>query len=352
MHDAPDRLTVEEEIPAVAAAPEVAPDAPSSPEPAPLTDDQGSPESGSASDEGQASAALAAPAEPAPQPTTIDPLGGDPFVAKVDGTELALTGAKAVGDFILIPRDTWDRELRPKYLGDRTAWRQKEQQYQRQVHELANARTDKEARADALSAKLLELFQNPDKLAAEYENWTQRGPVLVAEAQAEATRRQLEAYQAREREQQEQERERALEPELQNELGVTVERLLAEPEFRGVPEEVAVEFVRQMWATHQRFGYHQNGVFNRGPRGIEVNPDFLREALTREARRTRTEQVQAKTTERTKALNQAAVAPAKPTPGPTKTVTGVKAPAKAADKPNFNDPNFDFDEWYKHRRHS
>lgn len=352
MNDAPDRLTVEEEIPAVAAAPEVEPDAPSSPEPAPPTDDQGSPESGSASDEGQASTAVAVPAEPAPQPTTIDPLGGEPFVARVDGTDLTLTGAKAFPDFILIPRETWDRELRPKYLGDRNGWRHREQQYQRQVQELSQARSVKEERADALTAKLLELFNDPAKLEAEYANWAQRGPVLVAEATAEATRRQLEAYQARDREAQEAERERALEPELQNELGMTVERLLAEPEFRGMEEALAVEFVRQMWATHQRFGYHDQGVFSRTARGIRVNEDFLRDALTREYRRGKREQGQAKTAERTKALNQAAVAPAKPTPGPTKNVTGVKAPAKPTEKPNFSDPDFDWDTWYRNRRHS
>lgn len=344
--DAPDGgADLLEETPP-SATPETAP-APS-PETEPPAAD-GPSESQSASDDAPPVPADAAP-EPAPPPEpTFTPPPGEPFTLKIERQAVPIEGAVTTPDGgVYFSPDAWHR-VRSAYIGDPRAWGRKEQAYQEQIRQQGQTRSNAEQRAEALTSKLVELFQNPEKLAAEFEHWQVNGPKLLAEAQVQATQRELEAYRQREQQAREAEAEAALEPELQNHLGLTVERWLALPDFQSVPQEAAVSLLRQLWGMHQRFGYHPQGLYQRGPQGVVLNEELVREELTRLAEQRRREQ----TVERKQATNQAAVAPKAPKPpGPTRTVAAAKPAATKAPAPNPADPGFDWDEWMKNRRYT
>jgi hypothetical protein len=130
-----------------------------------------------------------------PAPTSEAP--AEPFVISVDGKRLPVEGATIKGDTITIPKDVWEREIRPKYVADRSTWRTKEQQYQQAIRQLQDG-GPAQAKYDALSQQFEQLLGITD----DQQRWEAMEalraalPIHQAKAEAEFYRRQAEALHA------------------------------------------------------------------------------------------------------------------------------------------------------------
>ena len=308
---------------------------------------EGSPApSESAAPDPTAPAALAAPAPVADPNTFIPPEGGTPFTFAVDGRQVALEGAKVLGDHILIPKDVWLNQVRPNFLADRTAVRERERGLRRELAARETGQSEESKRSKALIAVVDQLFANPDALLKAAENWHIEGPKLRTEAELNVTRQDLERYRQQEAEAKAREEEAELMPKLQNGLALAVEDLLAEAgvQWDGNQAEEA-RWKGFVEALEQDIGL--TSLFSRDHRGqIVLDEDRVRRAFNRERARGQSQQAVAKVVEKKTALNAAATAPTKP----SAPVAG-KPPAKPVKAERTRDDNGQFtkrldpDEW-------
>jgi hypothetical protein len=197
-------------------------------------------------------------------------------------------------------------------------------------------------RTKALTAKFAELFADPEKLRAAYENWGVEGPILQAKAEAEAAHQQLQRYQQQEEARSRAEQEKQLEPVVRDELGVAVEEILGEmgattllagPDGK-YPQETQ-EMFAHLWEMVQK-GY---ALVTLGRDGrFQADRDEIYRLLHREVQKQQRKQEQTKQVQKTKATNAAAVAPTKPAGGPTR-----PAPQKPRDEQGKFKPEEPFD---------
>jgi hypothetical protein len=299
-------------------------DAPSESEPESVGDEA----TGQPRDEaGRFASAAPALSEPAPTTTFVPPTG-EPFAFRLDRGEIALRGAVQTPDGgVYFAPEAW-RRVHANYLGDRHEWRQRESAHQRQLQEVAQQQGEREHRATALLAELESLFADKERLAAAYNDWERQAPILRAQAERKVAETRIQELEAREQQRAEQTRIATLIPQLQDDLGGTMESLLAEPSFAGIPREDAVDLLRDIW-EHQR-----NTAFAPDGRGhFVVNREWVRERMYTLADRVTRMSERRVEAEKKKAANQAAVTPtaaklapkpaAKPKakPGPKKRLT-------------------------------
>jgi hypothetical protein len=273
-----------------------------------------------------APAADAAPAIPVVDPNVIaPPVGGEPFTFSVDRKQVALEGARVVGDDILIPKDVWLHQMVPNYLGDRGAWREEKRGLQREIAAREAGQSEESRRAKALVAIVGNLLNNPEELQRVAENWQVQGPVLMAQAEANATKAELARYRAQEEAAAAEQEEQQFRTRADLHLAQTVEELLAEAgvQWDGIPAEEArwKQFVE---ALEQDVGFDL--LYPRDHRGQRaLDEDRVRRAFNREHARSKQQAQVTRVTEKKAALNTAAVAPAKPiAPSPGK--PAAKAP--------------------------
>lgn len=225
-------------------------DAPAS-DPASDSDDD-SPAPEPESDAAQASATPVAPAEAAPSEIIPPVEVGQPFTFRVDGTDITPEGALRFADHIRIPLAAWDQEIRPKYLANRNAWRDKEAGYQQELSAARQAKSDREYRAEQLVQRVEGLVNDPDALMEWVANYQQSAPILLAEARAAALEAQLGNRQAEDKARQDAADAEVLRPQLQQHLGAQLEAALTEEPFKilGANKEEAVKFLQQLWTRH------------------------------------------------------------------------------------------------------
>lgn len=233
-------------------APELEESAPAAPA-ASADDDQalGSPEPLTESDARPASAAApAAPAEATPavfQP----PAGGEPFHLRVDGRDIPIEGAAMHGDYLVIPKDAWDRVIRPQYLADRGAWRQKEAGYQRQLQQVQSQRSDTELRAQAMLSKIAELDKGgPEAWANWLDNFAQNRPVLEAEIKARIAEQRAQALEQWQQQQVQEATAAQMEPLYQQHLAQTIDQYLANDQYKVLAGD-REELLRELWEDHR-----------------------------------------------------------------------------------------------------
>jgi hypothetical protein len=215
--------------------PQTAPDSDDSASAAPAASaddsDDGSPPPPAEPDARPASAetprGVEAPAEVTPavfQP----PVGGEPFHLRVDGRDIPIEGAAMHGDYLVIPKDAWDRVIRPQYLADRGAWRQKEAGYQRHIQQLGTHRSDTELRAQAMLGKIAELDKGgPEAWANWLDNFAQNRPVLEAEIKARIAEQRAQAMEQQQHQQRQEAQAAQLEPLYQQHLAQTLDQYLS-----------------------------------------------------------------------------------------------------------------------------
>jgi hypothetical protein len=129
----------------------------------------------------------------------VDPFAEwQPFTFKADGVEATLEGIRANDTHVVIPRDVWDSEFRPKYLANRDAWQEERNGYRAQVQQAtafarqaAEERSAREARAEAVIGEFEKLMQDPDQLVAFLQDFERQAPILRAQLDAEEARSML-----------------------------------------------------------------------------------------------------------------------------------------------------------------
>jgi hypothetical protein len=208
-----------------------------------------------------------------------------PFTFKVDRTEVAVPNAYAVGDMIVIPKEAWERTIRPN-LANRQEWVRERGTLTRQIQTLQSSRSEKERQADALVDELTRILTpgNEEELHAFLNDLERQGPILQAKAEARALREELDA-----RRQQEEETEREAEeaPEALSEgldhwIGALAE---GHPDFKGVQFDRADLRESMMRLKDKVFvrapqDYPENGV-KKGD--LVVDTDFVFAVMSRDA---------------------------------------------------------------------
>lgn len=213
------------------------------------------------------------------------------------------------------------RKVQSSYIGDRQSWQQERRHLLAQVQQSESGKTAKEQQADALLAKLNELFSDPDKLVAESQNWQIRGPILKADAERQAAIAERDQLAAQLRERQEEEEADRLRPQLQQWLGQEVEQALGE--YDGVFErEQAVALLRELWEQHA------GQVFYEDPRTgkIHLDQDRLRGLIESRAEWVRKARAGMQKVQEKKATNAAVLAPTKPGVAPKPVTPKVEVP--------------------------
>lgn len=232
------------------AAPDEVPAAPDDDSPAPTA----STAAHAASAEGSPSGFPSAPAEPpvarTPSLTTegFTPPTGEPFAFTVDGQQVAVDGAVVAGDYIVIPKAVWDRQIRPNHLADRRVWREKERAYATQLQQAQQGFDERVARADAILAKVAELnAAGPEAWAQWLDQFQQNAPLLEAQARELAARQQLQRIHAMEAERAQSEYATQLVPVLKQHLDRAVDQALALDDYKLLaPDAEALKHV--LWA--------------------------------------------------------------------------------------------------------
>lgn len=301
-------------------------------------------------------ASLEAPAADPVVTTFQPPKGAEVFAVKADGTPITIEGAVKSDGWIHIPEAAWPA-FQSRHVGDRGQWRQERAQLHGRLRELesgqAQVQNEESVRAKALVAKVTELFSDPEKLRAAYENWAVEGPVLQAKAEAEVARQQLQRYRQDEQRQQDAERERQYEPVIKDVIGLGIESVLDE-----MGATAAFQDGKGGWSPEAgQLLDHLFGLTKQGLQLVRQNPltgqleadrDLVYGYLSREVAKVQRKQEQAKQTETKKALNAAAVKPTKPGSGPAKPVAkpSTAQPVTSGEPDYRTDPD-KWDEWFR-----
>ena len=254
------------------------------------------PQEGEETEELPADEAPAAELE-APQPEEDTAPEYQPFRPKADGREIEVEGALRGSDgSVYFPPGTWERQLQP-YLADRTAWRQKEQQYQQRIQQAEEraqgATAEQQARLQAFEAEIDKMLRDPDYLVEFVQDFERKAPILRAEmekaqaiAERDRYRQGLEPYQAREQ-------EAEMEPIKQQGLANYITAIAQDEAYKGLQLDLEGVF-QTLWEN-------QDLAFTRAPADdpasgvrkgeLAVNLKAVRTLIDREAaalRRTRT----------------------------------------------------------------
>jgi hypothetical protein len=175
---------------------------------------------------------------PRPQPgtQTIAPPAGTPpapatdFTYKADGREYKIPG-------LVVPEAQAEavRQLLSEGMHHRTTWQQERASFQQEVTSAEQRLATQQAQVDHLTKTLVEAFQDPDKLAEMYNNWTQQGPIYLERAKQAAMQAELDSYKGRES----QDFEQAVATAKQEYLWNSIERVVGE-KFPGLFDETSL----------------------------------------------------------------------------------------------------------------
>jgi hypothetical protein len=245
-----------------------------------------------------------------PPKLTFSPPTGEPFTLRVDRNAIPLDGAVSTPDGgVYFSPDAW-RKVSGSYVGDRHGWQQERRALEARAQQIETGRSQKEVQAEKALAKVHELFNNPEKLQAEFENWQVNGPRIMAEARAEAIQAERDQLAAEKQERMDAEEAARLIPGMQAWLQDEVEGLLAQPDFTGLfdtPQAHAL--IRELWEHHraQFFIEDRNQM-------IHLRKDEVRDLVERRANYVRQARSGMQKVVATKAANTAALTPTKPGP--------------------------------------
>jgi hypothetical protein len=345
MSDTEGQFDVDAAMDAALAEPETAPEATEAPPevtPEPVED----PAAPDVTPDGTATADEAPPVPEVDLSKYLPLDQGDPFTFRVDKREVALDGAKVIGDKIVIPTETWRRSMHTM-LADRNVVRDRESTLRREIQTLQAGQSSWQQEKSALLSEIDKLFSDPAAAQQFLENWQVNGPRLRAEMKAQAYEAQLRQVRERDIEEQRQRQEAELVPQLFDQFAEVIETWLDEQgiDWANDPDRTWGNWLRETWEDHgpQAF-FVRDPVSGR----FEVNEERAQRLFLREANRYKaTAQKQAvvtKQVEQKAKMNQAAIAPPKPKPPvPTKPAprasdgTFTKKPSEKMTKDEWED---------------
>lgn len=143
----------------------------------------------SAPEEGSAAAPAAPGSEASTAPDQTNPeTQPRPFTFNVDGENVAPEGAFVVPqdgeEMLVIPMKTFMNQLRPNYLGSRTAFRRQLRAKDLEIEDLKGARTGKEAEVQVILDKLEGLLSDRAALTEFLTDFEVNAPVLREQAKS------------------------------------------------------------------------------------------------------------------------------------------------------------------------
>lgn len=259
------------------------------------------PEAAAAEPTDPAAAAAAAAAE------LPDPFAAySPFQFRVDGTDVNLDGIRANDTHVVIPRELWQRELMPNYLGSREAWQEQRGQWTQREREYQQAIQQEQLERKAVVDEFNALISDPQRLQQFLTDFERELPVLQQKLRADAAERQLHAQQYRLQQQQQQ-----AEYSHAFEAGTTAFEaecvsLLKDPAFSALaasPEE-RDDLLAEIWTL----GGPQHVLIDaRGQ--VSIDKDWLQQQFARRASVLARREAQWRKVSTTEQRNAAAVAP-------------------------------------------
>lgn len=201
------------------------------------------------------------PAVPA-APSTPEPVARDPWGFRVDGQRITPAGAYRTPDGVIhLPEEVWDREIRPNYLGDRAAHQRTVARLEQQLRALQDDNRPEIVRAKTFTERLLSILElDPEDRDAELDKLHREIPILSAQAEAEAARRQAAALAEQIQSVQSQEFEQATVPLLQEGLSEYVRSALRHEALKDAGLD-AKELEEELWS----FGLQR--LFEDAPEG-------------------------------------------------------------------------------------
>lgn len=133
-----------------------------------------------------------APASTDP-PAAVPPAAPVPFTFRVDGRDVSPKGAVVQPDGTIAFTPESFRTFQQQFVADRGVWRQKEQQYQRQIEQTAQQQTAAQVQAEAILTAITKAAEQGDQAIYDLATgFAQNLPKLKAEAEARFYREQLE----------------------------------------------------------------------------------------------------------------------------------------------------------------
>ena len=220
-------------------------------------------------EEPKAEAAPDAPIAPdgqAPEPASE--IVWEDFSLKADKSEIKLTGAKASGDEIRMPRSTWQKEVQP-HLADRSVWERDRQKLEAQLREVRDSRSTAEVEAQEVLKFYKGLLEKtPEEQWAWIENVSQNKEALLAKAEAAAATHRAERAEAVTNAQRQAEQQVELQRVATDMLGRAVDLVLADNDFRelGIDREGFYDRLASLGA--------QNLFFYPDESFVEANPGW------------------------------------------------------------------------------
>lgn len=185
-------------------------------------------------DDGPASEEDAPDEAPAPQGSD-NPDDLEPFVPRADGVELQLDGAFRTQGMVVMPEETWARQVQPN-LANRRQWVEKERGYKRQIAELDPEKNPDVARARTLVAKIDEFLEDPQAFIQFIQDFERQAPLLRSQAEIAAAKAEAERYKNVFNEREQEQKTAELEPKIREGIGYWVNRMATEAdEFKGIP---------------------------------------------------------------------------------------------------------------------
>jgi hypothetical protein len=223
---------------------EASPDSPSAADLASETQPPAEDPHGAQPDEPAAAPLLeaVAPSDPsltAPEPPVVT---RTPWSLRVDGQRVDLEGAYLEADEIRIPREVWERQIQPNYMGDRRVWQREREHFNRQLQALADDNRPEVIRANLFADRFLAMAaMDPMDRDEAWETLLREIPIVEANARVEAAERRARAYEGQVTQQYQQETAEAVVPVLHDTLGQYVTNALQHETLKGLglsPEEL------------------------------------------------------------------------------------------------------------------
>lgn len=209
----------------------------------------------------------AVPETPAPTKPT-----GDPFTFRAEGQRIPLPGALLSPDGALtVPPDQVPvvRQLLAEGVQYRTSWRQREQEYRRQIEQAGAVEKARADRAEMVAAKLIDAIGNVDWMTAAVAD-PREAQYLIRELALEFNQAKLAAPRVEEKQQASEVPPEQVEQAARTTLNEYIEELLESPQAKAVyttPEQrqaVTKRFQRRLAAYFKADGndilLHENSV--------------------------------------------------------------------------------------------
>lgn len=310
-----------------------APDAPGTASAAPdVTEDEETDELDEELDAGPTDATPPTPPSDASGESAAES-AGEPFTFKADGKQFEIPGALRYPEGVYIPTEAVARLQ--EHLADRKGLNGKIRQLEQEVQNRDPERHPEVLRARATMAQLSALMdKGPEAMAEWLDNLQQNRPILEAQAERDALKKQLALHTER----QASETTEAQATELADQMGQALEghldALLAEPDIAALNLDKNRLQVRLYRLADALFGEAEQDYRELGIRkgDLTINLELLRAEVNDAAALARQYQGQAVAQQKAKKVNAPAVNAAAPPPvvAGTKTAaprdTGRKAP--------------------------